>query len=343
MRLALIGGFGSQPDEGMRKITGQLESMARQEHEVMAVRAEDFCRGRAWQPLRRFRPACLHYVTGPTVFSLIALKFHKLTLRDSPTTVATGLRPYLGKAGRHLLPLLAPDYYLAQSRRWQRVFAAAGSRTIDFPNGVDTSRFLPPTPEQRRALKAQWGLPLDRPVVLHVGHVRENRNLDNLIEAQRSGRYQVWIVGSESESQPGRYRTRLEAAGCRFHTQFVSAIEQVYQAADVYVFTVKAVPEGKFPAYLFQVGSIDLPLSILEAMACALPVVSTRHDAVEHFIGAVSGLRYFDGSATNCLRQLDALNGAGVATRATAERFDLARVREQLAAFYNSLAAHRRA
>lgn len=325
----------------MKKICGQIEAAAREQHEVLAVGTKNFCKGRAWRDLRRFRPDCLHYLTGPTVFSLAGLKFHQLTLPGRIPTIATGLRPYLGRMGRGLLPVIAPDFYLAQARRWQKLFAAAGSRTTDFPNGVDTGRFAPVTAERKVSLKKSWVLPLEKPVVLHVGHVKENRNLDCLIDVQQSGRYQVLIVGSESESGPGPWRARLEEAGCRVHTRFVPAIEEVYQAADIYAFTVRGLAANQFPTSYHQVGVIDLPLSILEAMACGLPVVSTRHDAVEYFCGEVPGLRFFDGSGGDCLRQLHESQGAPVATRPAAQRFDLPRVMEQLAALYDRVAGAR--
>jgi glycosyltransferase involved in cell wall biosynthesis len=336
-RLALIGTFSDTHDEGMRKICDQVAESASGCHDVLTLQTRDFCSGRTWRSLRAFRPAALHYLTGPTLASLAALKAHQRTLPGAPITIASGIRPYLGPGARRVLRWVAPDVFLAQARRWERLFAAAGSRTIDWPNGVDTQRFAPVSAESRRALQSRLGFARDRPVLLHVGHVRENRNLACLADIQLAGRYQVWVVGSQSLSEPGPAHQGLVAAGCRVTTEYMPRIEEAYQAAAAYVLTVQPTPDGTYPRHYNEVGAIDFPLSVLEAMACNLPVVATRHDAIAHFLGDTPGLAYFDGTGSDALRQLERLAGRPCETRAKAQEFDAAPVMASLEAVYRTV------
>jgi glycosyltransferase involved in cell wall biosynthesis len=232
--------------------------------------------------------------------------------------------------------LFAPQVFLAQARRWQRLLARAGATTIDFPNWTDFARFHPVAPGQRAELRASFGLPLDRPVLLHVGHVKANRNLSALIAAQRCGRYQVWVVGSESESQPGPWRHELELAGVRVDSRFFPEIERVYQAADVYVFTVRAIPSGEFPHGYNEVGVIDMPLSVLEARACGLPVLSTRHDALEHFLASDRAVHWFDGSGDDCLARLDSMRSGAATFDRLDDGFDRRHLAARLDAIYSN-------
>ncbi len=342
MRIALIGVFSPRTDEGMRKICRQIEANVRTEHETLCVQSRSFCTGVAWPDLRRFRPQCLHYLTGPTIRSILALRLHKATLPGRPITVASGIRPFLGLVARRALRWIAPDHFLSQSESWEHLFESAGSAVTDIPNGVDTSRFRPIDAATRKDLRARFGFSQETRVILHVGHVKENRNLDSLIEVQRLPGHQVWIVGSESQSTPGPWRQRLEAAGCRITTEYLPAVENVYQSADAYVFTVKAVRPGTYPQSYNEVGVIDLPLSVLEAMACGLPVATTRHDAVERYCGGVPGLEFFDGSGADCIRALSASLRSPPQTRARAEALDLKRVMGRLSRFHQKVATEAR-
>ena len=67
---------------------------------------------------------------------------------------------------------------------------------------------------------------------------------------------------------------------------FVESIEHLYQAADCFVFPVLAAD-----------GAIELPLSVLEAMATNLPIMTTRFGGLPELIDACPGLCYVDTPA----------------------------------------------
>lgn len=343
LKIALIGIFGSRLDEGMRKLCAQVEVAARARHEVLTVDTREFGAGRAWRRLREFRPEVLHYLTGPTWRSLTALRAHRASLPGRPVTIATGVRPFLGPVARRLVRVIAPEVYLAQAGRWAEVLARAGCRLRDFPNWTDGARFRPAEAAQRARLRRQFGLAEHKPVVLHVGHVKPNRNLSALLAAQQSGRYQVWVIGSESESRPGPWRQELTAAGVRVDSHYLPRIEEAYQAADIYVFTVRATPPGEFPRRYNEVGVIDLPLSLLEARACGLPVLTTRHDAVQRFLAEDRAVAWFDGTGDDCLARLDALRVPPAAGWGRLDdRFDLRHLADRLDAVYQEARGARR-
>jgi glycosyltransferase involved in cell wall biosynthesis len=236
-----------------------------------------------------------------------------------------------------MLPILRPDVFLAQSRRWISLFKASGSQVIDFPNWVSEQKFQLRDPSAALTLRKKHGLPLQGQLVLHIGPVKPNRNLECLIAVQKSNRYQVVVIGSESLSQEGAHRDRLEAAGILVRIGYVKDIQEVYQACDFYALTAKAMPAACFPRHRHAIGVIDFPVSILEAMACGLRVVTTRHDALEYFLGQPAGLRYFDGCGSDCLRALDELVDEPADTRSVATRFALDNAVNILDKVYQSL------
>ena len=74
---------------------------------------------------------------------------------------------------------------------------------MPWPNFVDLERFAPIDSTAKGELRRKWGFS-ERPVVLHVGHIKESRRLDSLITIGRSGQYEVVVVGSPSLSRRGR-------------------------------------------------------------------------------------------------------------------------------------------
>lgn len=137
-------------------------------------------------------------------------------------------------------------------------------------NGVDTERFLP---VDRAAARERLGLPCDVPVLVSVGGLVPRKGFHRVIERipalrERYPDLRYLIIGGASPE--GDYRAQLEeqvrALGLEETVVFLGAVEprqlrEPLSAADVFV--LSTANEGWANVFL-------------EAMACGLPVVTTR-------------------------------------------------------------------
>ena len=148
---------------------------------------------------------------------------------------------------------------------------------------VDTKLFHPSKRDD--ALRESWGVDADTPVVLYVGRIAREKNLDLAVQTFRAmqqvapkARY-VWVGD-------GPARAALQAA----HPDFIfvgmkrdEALAAHYASADLFPFSSLSETFGNV---------------ILEALAAGLPVVAyTEGAAREHLIDGVNGFRIASGEA----------------------------------------------
>jgi glycosyltransferase involved in cell wall biosynthesis len=148
---------------------------------------------------------------------------------------------------------------------------------------VDTQLFHPRMRDL--SLREQWGVDADTPVVLYVGRIAPEKNLELAVEAFKSiqqhvptARY-VWVGD-------GPARAALQAA----HPDFIftgvkrgEALAQHYASADLF----------PFPSLSETFGNV-----ILEALAAGLPVVAYDEGAArEHLHDGINGYRVASGNA----------------------------------------------
>ena len=134
------------------------------------------------------------------------------------------------------------------------------------PLGVDEEKFREFSVSQKILSRKKYGISLGSKVVLHVGHIKASRNLEWLIELKKnSPTYEMVVVGStyNSENDQFIYKALLDN-DINVFCDYIPNLEEVYNLADVYAFPV-----------LDDLGAIGTPLSVLEAMACNIPVVTT--------------------------------------------------------------------
>lgn len=270
------------PDEGVRKFTLELANALRRREPVAVLVTEGeapfpgarlvpasrtFLSVRMRSELLRLQPEALIYVarSSTTLMAFVRSRVLK-TYCPRARVVLVGLQARRHKRlSQHLIRYLAPDLVCVQSPESQRYLAALGCSVVLLPSGVDVQKFYPVTPERRRELRSQYGLDSATPVALHVGHLKTGRGVRVLAELAARRECQVVLVASSSTPQEAQLAQELHSAGVVVFSQYLAQIEQLYQLADCYVFPVQSTD-----------NALEVPLSVLEALACDLPVVTTR-------------------------------------------------------------------
>jgi glycosyltransferase involved in cell wall biosynthesis len=173
------------------------------------------------------------------------------------------------------------DLYLSVSPGLSRAYLGAGlppARLRQVCNAVDVERFKPAGADERRALREELGLPLDRALVLFVGYFSRDKRPDLLYEAWSrmemdagSRPSAIVFVGATLPTYQevdvglaGAIRERARARGVADRLFFVEStrtLEKYFGAVDLYV--LPSIREG-------------LPIALLEAMSSRLPCVATR-------------------------------------------------------------------
>ena len=221
-----------------------------------------------------------------TLAALIRVTLLRLLSGRQVTLLALQPWPSRRALGR-LARLMAPDRLLVLTAEQAERAWRLGIPAAVFPTGVDADRFRPASATERRQLRRKWEIDESARVVLHVGHLSGGRNLEALIPLTRLPQTVVLVVcSSQRDGESERIRRALEAAGVLVLASYMPHIEELYRLADCYVFPT-----------LSSGHAIGFPLSILEAMACDLPVATTRFGAIPDYLAAAPAVRLVDDPA----------------------------------------------
>ena len=202
------------------------------------------------------------------------------------------------------------------------------------PTGIDLTRFVP---GDAAAARARLGLP-PRPALGIVATLRDWKGHEYLFEAIARDRaawrdWQVLVVGD------GPYRDRLDRRLAALG--LADAIRFAGQQDDV-VPWLQALDLFALPSF----GEEGVPQAIMQAMACAIPVVSTPVGAIGEAVddgatGVLVAPRSADAlaAALSRLRDDPALRARfGAAARARAERdFGLDRMLDRMEAVFRGV------
>ncbi len=237
-----------------------------------------------------------------------------------------------GPAARAVVDAI--DSVVCVSSAIESRFAADGrfaDRLVRIPNGVDTARFSPVSPQRRRAIRNALGLPAHRPVCLFAGRFADKKNLDVI--------YGAWLTG---ERQWGRWATLVLVGAphkpydeeiLRLMTETLETIRVVgpFRRDDEMVQWMRAAD-----VFLAPTSREGLSNAFLEACSCGLyPVVSTASGYGDVISDETVGIQVEERNTSDVIRALDRIRrdpetfrdrGRTLTRAAVVDGFDLDRV-----------------
>jgi len=275
-KICLVGHLTRQPDEGVHKLAQLLAGELAQKHQVLTINFPNLF---SWRRIPGFKPDIIHYVISPSQSGMVIAKWLS-ALSPGAKTVISAPHP-ASLPSVKWMGLFRPDLVLVQSELSEKMFEALGYRTQFLPNGVDISRFKPVNAEQKHRLRKKYAIAEDKFILLHVASLKRGRNLGILKTLQAMEQNQVLIIGRCGEHRDEELSRELAGAGCLVKTEYLPKIEEIYALADCYVFPT-----------VDRRYCIETPLSVLEAMSCNLPVVTTPFGALPRIFGEGDGLSF---------------------------------------------------
>jgi glycosyltransferase involved in cell wall biosynthesis len=287
--------------------------------------------------LQEFKPEAIHS-HEPLPISLPAIRYAGemnvptvITIHQLPTTATrhlpgflrVGMERLLWKYGRwyskKFTALITPTE--TTSRQVRKIL---GRPVNTISNGIDLQTFHPPLHAGEEAITRQkWNLPLDVPIVLHVGRLDPDKNAERVIQAAAQvldGINAHLLIVGDGVRKPSMMKL-CESLGIedRVHfTGFVSTeqgLPEIYRIARLFITASEIETQG---------------LVLLEAAASGLPIVAVRatcipeivHHGVNGFLaepGIVNGLAE---GISNLLKDANKAEQMGKASLTLARQHD---------------------
>ena len=289
MRVVFLAETGELLDEGMRNTAYYLYRELSNYCEIKLMDMRKWKSRQFWVQLKKFNPDIVHYLHGPTILTFIFLRFVKMYIPRAKIIVSAP-RPILPTPVRPLLRYLKPNLILAQSNLTYNIFKSRGINVKLFPVGVDVNRFHPVRESKKFELRRKYGLPLSKFLILHIGSIKPGRNT-HLLRYLNSEENQVLVVGRVTTNNDQKIYKELINGGSIVWLKYFKNVEELYQMADCYVYPAV----HKFDRWGRNItDSIELPLTVLEAMATNIRVVTTRFGGLPVFFEEGDGLVYID-------------------------------------------------
>lgn len=212
------------------------------------------------------------YIPGSSITLATFLRTRLLQLFTRREVTILALQPITyNMLEKIIIQMIRPQCVIAQSKGTSQRLNKMGIDVRLLSLGVDNTKYREMGQETKKILREKYSIDSNKIVVLHVGHMKSSRNLDWLLHVKsRIPETVVIFVSSTSTRQDEELHRRLVRLGITVINDYIPQIEELYNIADYYLFPVTR-----------NDASIETPLSVLEAMACNLPIITTRFGSLQ--------------------------------------------------------------
>lgn len=249
------------------------------------------------------------------------------------------MHAWVGLRDRYMIGGLRFRRYVAISTRiaqeLQQHYNVPPGRIELIPNGVNTDRFCPMLGD-KGAVKEQFAIPSDAPMLLFVGHEFDRKGLAYVIDAlgHLPSNVHLLVVGADNAAP---FRARARAAGIAAERIVFAGprrdLHEIYRGADAFV----------FPTYYEAFG-----LVCMEAMASGIPLFATRVGGIEDYLQDGVNGRFIERDGADiakCLLPILMDSGLqqrmGIAARTTAETYTWGNIAERYLILLNEVQAEK--
>lgn len=271
-RIIVVGNYRDKPAEGMEVITKKLvDELTAEDFNVKPLSSWEFL---LFLPINLLLYKSIIFTHGPGKGAYILTVLISIFSKAKVTWVAT--RPKLGAnlKANHLLSSLKTVYFTKKNSFFTKLKNNCNTDCIRIVIGADFERLMTKQTDKAttRELLLNDNSNNTAPLLLHVGHLRKNRGLTQLvrIKSELKNDVEILVVSGNALSQDQEVIRALKNAGIHIFSGYLENIGDVYRAADIYL----------FPLNPSRDSAIDLPLSVIEALALGVPVVSTPYGAL---------------------------------------------------------------
>lgn len=172
------------------------------------------------------------------------------------------------------------------------------------PNSVDTTRFVPVNAKQKSFLREKLNLPQAAIIAIYTGRLVSYKGLPLLLKVWKEIRVKhenvlLLLAGSgglDIDNCEAELRAYVKSAGLEKNVGFLGPVQNIpeyLQATDLFVFPTE---NDAFPS------------SLIEAMSCGLPIVTTPVGAIKTIIAhQEAGLLVQPGNFEQLLEALDVM------------------------------------